>query len=75
MKYQRTQIYGNLWYINDKDYNYVNSNRRLDWWDFDFTKEPNSKKSYARRIYNKIKSFTKSKSKSDFIDQSRKGNY
>lgn len=40
LKGQRTQAYGNLWYKEGEGANFVRSTKRLDWWDFDFQKEP-----------------------------------
>ena len=37
---QRTQVYGNLWFKEGENSNFVTSTKRLDWWDFDFQEAP-----------------------------------
>ena len=78
LKNQRTQIYGNLWYKNEKGYDFIESNQNLDWNQLNFQPQlqPQLRKySLAKRILNKIKNFNKGNLENNLIDRSRKDNY
>ena len=74
LKYQRTQIYGNLWHNKEKGV-FVDSQKRLDWWDFDFIQEPNKKISLSERISNKLNNIFNKNLKNKYTDKSRGNNY
>jgi len=57
---QRTQLYGNLWYKEGKKQRFISSNRRLDWWDFDFKDAP------AQSLLTRVKKNYSSKKKKLF---------
>jgi hypothetical protein len=78
LKNQRTQIYGNLWYKNEKGYDFIESNQNLHWNQLNFQPQlqPQLRKySLAKRILNKIKNFNKGNLENNLIDRSRKDNY
>lgn len=78
LKNQRTQIYGNLWYKNEKGYDFIESNQNLDWNQLNFQPQLQPqlhKHSLAKRILNKIKNFNKGNLENNLIDRSRKDNY
>lgn len=77
-RYQRTQIYGNLWYLDKASYGFKRTEKRLDWWDIDLSNnkvETQPKNNIKERVLNKFNSIFKSSKISDFIDDSRKNNY
>ena len=76
LKNQRTQIYGNLWYKNEKGYDFIESNQNLDWNQLNFQPQLQPHKySLAKRILKKIKNFNKGNLENNLIDRSRKDNY
>lgn len=74
LKYQRTQIYGNLWHNEEKGV-FVDSKKRLDWWDFDFIHKPNKKISLSERISNKLNKIFRKNLNNKYTDKSRRNNY
>lgn len=70
LKGQRTQLYGNLWYREGPEAEFISSPSRLDWWQFDFN--PTAEKKYPNSSL--INKFLKVVSGSK-VDRSRIDNY